>query len=147
MKCASVQRYRLGRSPDLSNVKNSTRSGEIEDDNGFTEVQSWCMHACIGSYKYIGSYRYVGSGHIVYRTGWPKECIVFRHANPHQLCVSMRRVPAHSCAARGIWRHMCIHIVFRHVSSTDTVLGDIVPSENKRKCAIASIHVDLAVEI
>ena len=38
--------------------------------------------ACIGSYKYIGSYRYIWSGHIVYRTGWPKERIVFRHP-PH----------------------------------------------------------------
>ena len=48
---------------------------------------------------------------------------------------------------RGIWQHMCIHIVFRHVSSTGTVLSDIVPTENKRKCAISSIHVDLTVEI
>ena len=49
--------------------------------------------------------------------------------------------------SRGIWRHTCIHIVFQHVSSTGAVLDGMVPTENKRTCAIGSIHVDLTVEI
>ena len=48
---------------------------------------------------------------------------------------------------RGIWRHMCIHIVFRHVSSTGAVLDGIGPTVNKHNCAILSIYVDLSVEI
>ena len=48
---------------------------------------------------------------------------------------------------RGIWRHMCTHIVFRHVSSTGAVLSGIVPTAKKHKCAIWSIYMDLSVKL
>ena len=57
------------------------------------------------------------------------------------MTVEIQQVELRECTGglqmgRRIWLHMCTNIVFRQELSAGAVLGGIVPTENKHKCAI-----------